>query len=135
VNLRERSTRLREYELPEWWLTKTAILGHAQAPTTDLRRDTRPRSIERTSSNRISPVWNVATPMTSAHVGGSGHRMVPEANATCRKAQGNHNLVDRVPAHAERRLTGTSQTTQRPRAGMQIMGKVRCKDNPLQTDL
>ena len=87
--------RLREYELPEWWLTKTAILGHAQAPTTDLRRDTRPRSIERTFSNRISPVWNVATPMTLSYVSVSGHRTVP-AKATSRKAPGIHNRVDRA---------------------------------------
>lgn len=127
--------RLREYELPEWWLTKTAILGQAQAPTTDLPRDTRPRSIERTSSNRISPVWNVAIPLTPVTGRVSGHRTIPKANATCRKAQENHNLVDRANAHAERRLTGMGQTTQRPMTRLQIIGKVGCKDTPLQMDL
>jgi hypothetical protein len=28
VNASERSTRLRKYRLPEWWLTTTAMLGH-----------------------------------------------------------------------------------------------------------
>jgi hypothetical protein len=36
-----------------------------------------------------------------------GTGMVPEANATRRKARGIHNPVDRASAHAERRLTGT----------------------------
>jgi hypothetical protein len=114
VTAKESSLRLRYYRLPERWLTKTAIKGQearfciasfsweAVIPPS---RTPGPRSIEGTHPQRVSQLWNVATPLQSGSASKrtarkaefcSGHRTVPEAKATRRKARGNHNPVDRA---------------------------------------